>query len=192
MAKDKNKRKAKTVRRHATNRRRTVVVNRKRKNPTRIVVVRSRHNAHRRRASRNPFAFGTQLSGGKLAAHLVVAALGAGVNKLVTNMLPSGLTGSSMGRTVSSAAVAAAEWYLGSMVNKEYGPSFGFGGAMTTVNEALTTYVPSFASTVGISGRGVGDLVPGKLLLPYNPMDQSLPSAGSLGAGAYPSAYPTA
>jgi hypothetical protein len=158
----------------------------------RVIVVRPAHN-RRRKNRRNPMLGTSNVPGTKLFMYLLVGAIGAGLNKVVTNILPSSVTGSTLGRTVSAAAVAGAQWYFGSMVNREYGPFFGFGGGMNVVSEALTAYVPG-ASALGLSGRGVGDFVPASFTVPQNPiLDASgLPVQGSLGPAAYPAAYATA
>ena len=165
------------------------------KNPRRTIVVMGRRNGRRR--SRNPVALGG--SAGRVAKNVVATLVGMAVNRAVLPMLPATFTQNNIFATVSALAVAAAQFYLGSMVSKEFGPYFGLGGAVNAGATALNSFIPQVGTYTGISGgfgvsglRGIGDLIPGSFVVPQNPVSDGNPGFSLVGGANMGSSYPSA
>lgn len=169
--------------------------NRKRNaHPTRIVMIRPnrRRNARYRR-HHNPFFFGANVNPTKLAQYIAGGLIGMAVNKAILPMLPAALTSNNFAASASAIVLAIAEWWLGSLVDKDFGSAVGFGALMHAGGQILNTWVPTVGAYTGISGLGrMGDFVPGRFPVPQNPISDA--NGGMIGGGfgmavAYPSAY---
>jgi hypothetical protein len=58
---------------------------------------------------------------------------------------------------------------------------------------AINQWIPSVGSTIGLSGYGLRDFVPGKFAVPQNPVLDALNGAGGpMGGGVVGRAYPPA
>lgn len=166
--------KRKTVRRATSNARRHVTKPHHASNPhhrprTRRVIVMKK--ANRRHKSRNPQFFGTHQTPMKLAEYVAGGLIGVTINRLVMPMLPASVTSNNFFSTIAAFGVALAEWWLGSMISKDFGAAVGFGALMEAGSTALNTFVPQVGSVVGLSGyrRGVGDFVPAMFTIPPQP-----------------------
>ena len=158
---------------------RTGTPNRKKSNAGRYTVKRS-----------NPTFFGQKINAVKLAEYVAGGLIGVTVNKAVMPMLPATFTQNNLAATASALAVAAAEWWAASMLDKEFGAAVGFGALMQAGSQALNAFVPVVGNAIGLSGRrGTGDFVPGWFSVPQNPV---LDAAGNLvtGGPAMTNAYP--
>ncbi len=183
-------RKSSAARRYTTSnhRRRST---RGRRNAQRIVVITPKRNG-RRRSSRNPTFFGQSVNAMKMAEYIAGGLIGVAVNKAVLPMLPAALTSNNFAATATAVALAAAEWFLASLVSKDFGSAVGFGALMAAGSVVLNTFIPQVGSTIGLSGRGWGDFVPGRFVVPQNPVldaQSGLSSGGGVMHGAYPVAY---
>jgi NAD(P)H-hydrate repair Nnr-like enzyme with NAD(P)H-hydrate dehydratase domain len=144
------------------------------KRPHRFMKAKSNH---RRRRSRNPAFFGSQVSAVKMAEYVGAGLVGVTVNRAITAALPASITSNNIFAILASAGIAIAQWWLGSMLSKDLGSAFGFGGLMNAANTALNTFIPSVGSVVSL-GR-VGDFVPATFSIPPQP-------AGIGGLSSYP------
>lgn len=184
-------RRASAARRYTTSNHRRRTGNR-RKNAQRIVVITPKRSNGRRRRSHNPTFFGQSINAMKMAEYIAGGLIGVAVNKAVLPMLPASLTSNNFAATATAVALAAAEWFLASMVSKDFGSAVGFGALMAAGSLVLNTFIPSVGSQIGLSGRGFGDFVPGRFVVPQNPVldaQSGLSSAGGVMQGAYPVAY---
>jgi hypothetical protein len=206
-ARRKAKRSSSNRRRAASNRRRRpaasnhrrrsrpVASNRKRRNATRIVVIGPRKNKRRngaRRGRRNPTFFGSSVNAVKMAEYIFGGLIGVTINKTVLPMLPASLISSNIATTIAALVIAGVEWWLASMIDKDFGSAVGFGAFMNAGSQALNAFVPSVGSVVGLSGRGMADFVPGRFVVPQNPVTDAMSgisAPGGLMTGAYPVAY---
>jgi hypothetical protein len=143
------------------------------KRPHRFMKAKRNH----RRRSRNPQFFGAHVTPVKMAEYVGAGLVGVAANRAIVAALPASWTGSNIMATVASAAVAFAQWWLGSMLSKDLGSAFGFGGLMNAANTALNAFIPSVGSVVSL-GR-VGDFVPATFTIPPQP-------AGIGGLSSYP------
>jgi len=167
--------------------------NRRRKNrrnpSTRVVVIRP----NRRHKKRNPSFMGSSVSVTRMAELVAAGLIGVAINQAVQPMLPTSITGTAIGASVAAVVVAAAEWWVGSLIDKDLGAAAGFGGLMFAGSTILNQFIPSVGSYVSLSGRrGQGDFVPGRFAVPQNPVTDAMSgmqSSGGLGQGAYPMAY---
>lgn len=176
-----------TARRMTSNHRRRTG----KRNAQRIVVITPKRNGKRRRSS-NPHFFGQQVNAMKMAEYIAGGLIGVAVNKAVLPMLPTSLTSNTFAATATAIALAAAEWFVASLVDKDFGSAVGFGALMAAGTQVLNAFVPSVGSTIGLSGRGWGDFVPGRFVVPQNPIldaSSGLASGGGVMHGAYPVAY---
>ena len=158
---------------------------RARRNPTRVVVMHRRHN--RRRASRNPFG----QTPTKIAEAVGGIILGGTAVTMVYPMLPASITSSTLGALAGNVAVAFGAGWIAGMVSKDLGFNVMLGGMAVAASKALADAVPSLKT--GLSGlRGFGDFVPGRFVVPQNPVmdaNTGLPTGGALMSSAYPAPY---
>jgi hypothetical protein len=136
--------------------------------------------------------FGANVPVTKLAEYVAGGLIGVAINKAILPMLPATLTSNNFAATATAVALAIAEWYAGSVLDKDFGAAVGFGALMHAGGVALNAFLPSVGSYTGLSGRGMADFVPGRFVVPQNPI---LDANGGLTAGgggqqvAYPAAY---
>jgi hypothetical protein len=169
-------------RHHHNPRRRSHNTRHRRRNATRVYVMapRRRHN----RRSRNPFG----QSPTKVAQDVGGIIIGATAVTMIDPMLPSTLTSSTIMRLVADVVISLGAGWIGGMVSKDFGFNVMLGGLAVAGSKALATAVPSL--NTGFSG--LGDFVPGKFVVPQNPVTDafsSLPTQGALMSSAYPAAY---
>ena len=147
-----------------------------------------RHHRVHRRGRRNPAFFGTQATPMKMATYLAGGLIGVTINRAVLPMLPASITGNNFFSVLAAFGLALAEWWVASMVNKDFGSAVGFGALMQAGSTALDTFLPSVGGTIGLSGRrGTGDFVNARFTIPENPILNANPLTGM--SGAYPMAY---
>ena len=134
-------------------------------------LMKKQSNGHRRRTTkRNPQFFGTHVPPVRLTEYVVAGLVGVAVNRAVVAALPSTFTSSNLYATLAAFAVALAQWWGGSMLSKDLGSAFGFGGLMNASSQALNAFIPSVGSVVSLSGyRGTGDFVPATFTIPPQP-----------------------
>lgn len=162
----------------------------KRNSPTFVMMPQK----NRKKGKRNPVFFGTSVSPAKMAMLVGGGLVGVAVNRMVLPMLPATVTGNNIAATAAAVAIAAAEWWAFSFLDKEFGAAAGFGGLMNAGSQALNAFIPSVGSVVALRGgrRGVADLVPGGFTIPENPFSGVTSSVADNGAAmrsAYPAAY---
>lgn len=165
---------------------------RSRPNTTRIIMMAPKKNGGRRgrRRSSNPMFFGSMVSPIQMGQYVLGGLIGVTVNRVVLPMLPAALTSSNMFATLTAFGLALVEWWAASFIDKSFGAAVGFGALMNAASQGLNAFVPSVGSTIGLSGRGVGDFVPGKFAVPQNPvLDAGTPGGGPAMRSAYPMAY---
>jgi hypothetical protein len=147
---------------------------RRRRRNTRVVVAaprrrinsrrRRRHNPRRRS---NP-AFG--LRGAGMAKAVVGGLAGMAAAKFLPTLVPSGLITGNLMRTVATAASAFVAQMVAKAVVKD--PSISdavlFGGLMQTGSVALNAFLPSIASSLGLSG--MGQIMDADWSIPENPL----------------------
>lgn len=165
---------------------------RSRPNPgTRVIVMAPKKNkgvARRRRS--NPSFFGSSISPVQVGQYVLGGLIGVTLNRIALPMLPATITSSNMFATVAAFGIAAAEWWLFSMWDKNFGAAVGFGALMNAATQGLNAFVPTVGSTIGLSGRGTGDFVPARFTVPQNPiLDAGVSGYGSSMRSAYPAAY---
>jgi len=159
--------------------------NRKRRNGRRRTVKIN----HRR--GRNPTFFGSNASPMQMGQYILGGLIGVTVNRIVLPMLPSNITSSNTFSTLSAFGLAALEWWLANFISKDFGAAVGFGALMNAATQGLNAFVPSVGTTLGLSGRAMGDFVPGKYTVPQNPILDA--NGGVAGTGvAMRSSYPPA
>jgi len=151
-------------------RRRMLVANPRR----RRVYNPRRRRSNPRRGRRNPAAFG--MGGSGLAKAVLGGLVGVAVTKLVPGYLPSSISGSKPLHVVASAATA----FLAQFVAKKAGLSpqvsdaILFGGLMQTGSDAITSFLPASFNQLAL-----GNLVPGRFVIPENPLRQVAAPAGA-------------
>lgn len=165
---------------------------------TKIVVIgpRSKSNkgkgGHRPRGSRNPHFFGQNITPMQMGQYILGGLIGVTVNRVVLPLLPQQLIGTNIGASLTAFALAAGEWWLASMFDKNFGAAVGFGALMNASSQALNAFVPTVGSTLSLSGvrRGVNDFVPAMFTVPQNPiLDAGTAGTGVSMRSAYPAAY---
>ena len=186
--------KRRKARRVASNSRRRRVASR---NPhrSRTVVIfpkanRGRRNRGGARRRSNPHFFGANVTAMKMAEYIAGGLIGMTVNAAVVPMLPDAVTSSNLFATLAAFGIALVEWWLGSMISKDFGSAVGFGALMSAGKQGLNAFLPVVGSRINLSG--VGDLVPGRFAVPQNPILDAMTSmsnGGALGPAAYPTAY---
>jgi len=146
-----------------------------------------RHN-HR---SRNPMATSISLQRpAKVITAAVGVLIGVAATRAIVSALPATITGSNLYSTLAAAAVAIGLWWIGSMVSPEFGAAAGLGGIAEAGSVALNSFLPSVGSYVSL-----GDFVPGKFVVPQNPVLDAatgLPTRQVAAVSAYPKAYAAA
>lgn len=157
--------------------RRSMLKAKKRKNSARrktsvskrphVMKMNKRRNGHRRRS--NPAFFGASVTPVKMAEYVGAGLVGVTFNRMIVAALPASITSNNIFATGAAFAIAIAQWWFGSMVSKDLGSAFGFGGMMNAANTALNTFIPSVGSVVSLSGRGTGDFVPATFSIPPQP-----------------------
>ncbi len=161
------------------------------RNTTRIIMMAPKKNGgRRRRRSSNPMFFGSMVSPIQMGQYVLGGLIGVTVNRVVLPMLPAALTQSNTFATLTAFGLALLEWWAASFIDKSFGAAVGFGALMNAASQGLNAFIPSVGSTIGLSGRGVGDFVPGRFAVPQNPiLDAGTPGNGPAMRSAYPSAY---
>jgi hypothetical protein len=171
---------------------------RRRRNTTRVVVAAPRRRAvsHRRRRRalnprrrRNP-AFGMRGSG--MAKAVVAGLAGMAAAKLIPTLIPSSIVNSNIMRTLATGASAFVAQMVAKQVTKD--PSIAdavlFGGLMQTGSTALNAFLPSLASSLGLSG-----IMDARWSIPENPLRGGVPAVATTEKGvaglsrAYTAAY---
>jgi NAD(P)H-hydrate repair Nnr-like enzyme with NAD(P)H-hydrate dehydratase domain len=157
--------------------RRSMVRAKKRKNSARrktsmsrrphSMKMNKRRNGHRRR--KNPSFFGASVTPVKMAEYVGAGLVGVTINRAIVAALPATITSNNIFATGAALAIAVAQWWIGSMMSKDLGSAFGFGGLMNAVSTGLNTFIPSVGSYVSLSGRGFGDFVPATFTIPPQP-----------------------
>ncbi len=166
------------------------------RNPgTRVVVIAPKSKNAKRRYGmrRNPTFFGQSVSIAKMGEYIAGGLIGVTVNRVVLPLLPAQVTGNNIFATVAAFAIALAEWWAASWIDRDFGAAVGFGGLMNAGSQALNAFIPQVGSVISLSGprRGVGDFVPGMFTVPQVPVID--PGTGlAIGGGMMTSAYPTA
>lgn len=137
----------------------------------------AKKNHRPRRRSPNPQFFGSHVTPVRMAEYVGAGLVGVAANRAIVAALPSSVTANNIFATLASAAVALVQWWGLSLVSKDLGSAFGFGGLMNAANTALNSFIPSVGSVVSL-GR-VGDFVPATFTIPPQP-------AGIGGLSSYP------
>lgn len=209
MATAKRKKKGSAARRAATkNRPRTMSVTKHRprskasNSKTRVIVIggtkKKANSGRRRNRRRNPLFFGNTVSAVKIAEYVAGGLIGVAVNRAILPLLPSAITNSNLGATFAALAIAAAEWWIANMVNKDFGAAVGFGALMNAGSQALNYFLPTVGSFVSLQGvrvnNGIADFVPGFFTVPQTPVitDGSTTPMRGPGGDMMHRAYPTA
>ena len=151
---------------------------RRRRNTTRVVVAAPRRRAvsHRRRRRSNPRrhrnpAFG--MKGAGMAKAVVAGLAGMAAAKFIPTMLPSSIVSTNIMRAVATGASAFVAQMLAKMATKDSSISDAvlFGGLMQTGSVALNAFLPSLASTLGLSG-----IMDAHWTIPENPLGGGVPA----------------
>jgi len=150
-------------------------------------------NPHKKRR-KNPQFLGTAVKPMKMVELVAGGLVGLGVNNLAMAALPTALTGNAFGAVAGSVVIALASGWAGAFVDKEFGAAIAFGGLMAAGQIAINQWIPSVGSTIGLSGRGTGDfvggkVVPGGLLSSGITMNAGGNSMGGGPTSAYPAPY---
>lgn len=124
---------------------------------------------HHRRRKHNPQFFGGHVTPVRVGEYVIAGLIGVTVNRAIIAALPSSITSSNLYATGAAIAIAIGQWWVGSMVSKDLGSAFGFGGLMNATSQALNAFIPSVGSVVSLSGRGTGDFVPATFTIPPQP-----------------------
>lgn len=195
MAKHKKRRHAHRAR-HVSNARSRRRTGRKVSMSARSLMALARGHKHRKQnrrhhRSRNPMARSISLA---RPAQVITAAvgvlIGVAATRAIVSALPSTVTSSNLYSTLAAVAVAVGIWWIGSMVSPEFGAAAGLGGIAEAGSVALNSFLPSVGSYVSL-----GDFVPGKFVVPQNPILDAatgLPSRQVAAVSAYPKAYAAA
>ena len=161
---------------------------RRRSNPmgkkmrTRTVHV---HHRSKNRRSSNPF--GVNMSS-KDIGEIAIGVAGAGIfMPALIGMVPGTLTSTAIGSILTTFAVSGVAWFAISKLNKNIGFGVGLGGLASGLTTAYNDFQSGslFPSSSGTSGlrRGTGDLVPGQVLEPWNPLYQASLGMPAIAAG---------
>lgn len=190
------RRRAVSVARVSRRRNRRAPARRRRRNPMSTTVVRRRttrvYNRKRRRSyRRNPAVNRGTLEKG--AGVLV----GVAATKFLPTLLPANLTAMTSGMggfgpvLITGAGAFVAGWIAERFVRGNFAEGVFMGGVAQTISAALNVFLPNLAGQLAL--RGVGDIVPGRYVVPQNPLMLPAPmpmAAGNgMGAAAFPSAF---
>jgi hypothetical protein len=166
--------------------------NPKMKTRTRTVKIFAKRKRHH-----NPF--GVNISTKQTTEIAIGAIVGGGLTKVISTAAASNiseLSGNAPLTVLADLFITGALWFG---ISKIPGASYfafgaGVGGLIVTMDAAINAFAPGVYAVIpggGLSGyRGVGDLVPGRLLEPYNPF--TAVTGGYSGSGmnaAYPQKY---
>jgi hypothetical protein len=144
---------------------------RRRRNTTRVVVTAPRRrNVSRRRRRVNPLrhrnpAFG--LRGAGMAKAVTAGLAGMAAAKFIPSLLPTSIVSTNIMRAVATGASAFAAQMIAKAVVKDPAISDAvlFGGLMQTGSVALNAFLPSLASSLGLSG-----IMDARWTIPENPL----------------------
>ena len=160
---------------------------------TRVVVIAPKSKNVRRNGRKNPTFFGQSVSVAKMGEYIAGGLIGVTINRVVLPLLPAQVTSNNIFATVAAFALALAEWWAASWIDKDFGASVGFGALMNAGSQALNAFIPQVGSVISLSGRrGVSDFVPGLFTVPQNPIldaNSGLSIGGGVMNNAYPAAY---
>lgn len=157
--------------------------------------TRTVHVHHRSKSRRSSNPFGVNASPKQMTEIAVGAILGGGGVKALSTMAQSSITelqGNAPLTILADAIITAALSFGVSKIPGGSNFAFGvaIGGAVVTIDAVVNAFAPSIYSAIPGGGlSGMGDLVPGRLLLPYNPFATSANMA-SMGVPATTPAYP--
>jgi len=124
------------------------------------------HKHHKK--SRNPQFFGSHVTPVRVGEYVLAGLVGVAVNRAILAVLPATITSNNLYATLAAGAIAIGQWWLGSMLSKDLGSAFGFGGLMNASSQALNAFIPSVGSQLSLSGR-IGDFVPAQYTIPPQP-----------------------
>lgn len=150
----------------------TVAAPRRRRNPG--TYRRRRRVGMRRR--RNPAMFGSKPFSGAGAQLVLGGLLGVAGTKFVARMIPAGLSGfaGTFGPVINNAVGALViGWVAGKAAKGPFGDAVLFGGMMQVGSTLINTLVPNLRLAdipLALSGRGMGEFVPGSFAVPQNPV----------------------
>lgn len=154
------------------------------------VIVMPKSNVGRHKHKHNPQFFGTHATPMKMATYIAGGLIGVTINRAVLPMLPTSVTSNNFFSTLAAFGIALVEWWVGSMVNKDFGSAVGFGALMNAGSTALNTFIPQVGSAVGLSGRrGVSDFVGARWTIPDTSVNMLTGNPTTGVSGAYPLAY---
>jgi len=129
----------------------------------------------------------------KMGQYIAGGLIGVTINRAVLPLLPSNITSNNIFATIAAFVLAVAEWWAFSFVSPDFGSAVGFGGLMNEGSTLLNNFVPTVGSTISLSGRGTGDLVPSQPGLPFWASAAQMGPGGAQaymgGHSAYPNAY---
>ena len=132
--------------------------------------------------------FGSMTTIPKLAAYVAGGLIGVTVNRAVLPLLPDAITSSNLWSSLAAFGIAAAEWWVGNLINKEFGAAVGFGGLMNAGSTALNSFLPQVGSKISL--KGVGDFVPANFAVPQNPILDATTNGMGAGGALMHTAYP--
>lgn len=141
---------------------------------------RHRNPSYRRQAvrfrRRNPVMFGSKPFSGAGAQMVLGGLLGVAGTKFVARMIPAGLSGfaGTFGPVINNAVGALViGWVAGKAAKGPFGDAVLFGGMMQVGSTLINTLVPNLRLAdipIALSGRGMGEFVPGGFVVPQNPV----------------------
>jgi hypothetical protein len=148
-----------------------VAAPRRRRNPS---YRRRRRIGVRRR--RNPAMFGSRPFSGAGAQMVLGGLLGVAGTKFLARMIPAGLTSfaGTFSPVINNAAGALViGWVAGRAAKGPFGDAVLFGGMMQVGSTLINALVPNLRLAdipLALSGRGMGEFVPGSFAVPQNPI----------------------
>lgn len=163
---------------------------RRRRRTTRVIAAAPRRrgvtrrrvmNPRRRRRvasyrRRNPAMFGSKPFSGAGAQLVLGGLLGVAGTKFVARMIPAGLSSfaGTFGPVINNAVGALViGWVAGKAAKGPFGDAVLFGGMMQVGSTLINTLVPNLRLAdipLALSGRGMGEFVPGGFVVPQNPV----------------------
>ena len=157
----------------AAPRRRRNMSYRRRRNP---VNPRRRRRMVSYRRRRNPAMFGSKPFSASGAQLVLGGLLGVAGTKFVARMIPAGFTGfaGTFGPVVSNGIAAfIVGWGASKAAKGPFGDAVLFGGMMQVGSTLINALVPNLRLAdipLALSGRGMGEFVPGGFVVPQNPV----------------------